>query len=375
MKSTNSFNNILILIFVLVILGFLYRRFENKRLEEEYQDNYAAIRKYLLLDKKLINSKKPILWIHVPYEYNSRKWLSFGSRSSFDLNQPYLYLTIRSIIEKCDDSFTICIIDDRSFEKLLPEWNINMTKISDPILSNMRTLGLMKLLYAYGGMICPISFLCMKDLIRLYQKGTRNNKMFLCENNDKNITSTTYEFYPDLFFCGSERENPVLNLLIDFMQRIISTDYTSQSVFLGDFERWCEARIKENKINMIDGMDIGIKNIDENPIKLEDIISQQYLKLYPGTYGIYIPADELLKRRKYEWFVRLSEKQVLESDTIIGKYLLLSLAPDSKQGILEPMATKPNWVGFWKTPGYPGLYGLKPNFLGDNLMKVKYPGR
>ena len=48
MKSTNSFNNILILIFVLVVLGFLYRRFENKRLEEEYQDNYAARRKYLL---------------------------------------------------------------------------------------------------------------------------------------------------------------------------------------------------------------------------------------------------------------------------------------------------------------------------------------
>ena len=55
--------------------------------------------------------------------------------------------------------------------------------------------------------------------------------------------------------------------------------------------------------------------------------------------------------------------------------LLLSLAPDSKQGILEPMATKPNWVGFWKTPGYPGLYGLKPNFLGNNLIKLKYPGR
>ena len=164
MKSTNSFNNILILIFVLVILGFIYRRFENKRLDEEYEDNYYAIRKYLLLDKKLISSKKPILWIHVPYEYNSRKWLSFGSRSSVDLNQPYLYLTIRSIIEKCDNSFTICIIDDKSFEKLLPEWNVNMSKISDPILTNMRKLALMKLLYSYGGMICPISFLCMKDL-------------------------------------------------------------------------------------------------------------------------------------------------------------------------------------------------------------------
>jgi hypothetical protein len=370
-----SFNNILILIFVLVVLGFLYRRLENKRLQEDYDDNYAAIRKYLLLDKELIQSKKPILWIHVPYEYNSRKWLSFGSRSSLDLNQPYLYLTIRSIIEKCDNSFKICIIDDRSFEKLLPDWNVDMTKISNPVLMNMRQLAIMKLIYIYGGMICPISFLCMKNLIGMYKKGVRNNKMFICENNDRNITSTTYEFYPNINFCGAEKENPIIYGLIDFMQRIISTDFTAQSAFLGDFDRWCESRIKENKINMIDGIDIGIKNIDEDPIKIEDLISQNYLKLYPGTFGIYIPSHDILKRRKYEWFARLSEKQVLESDTIIGKYLLLSIAPDSKQGILEPLTTKPNWVGFWKTPGYPGLYGLKPNFLGDNLIKQKYTGR
>jgi len=373
-KSKNSFNNILILIFILVVLGFFYRRYENKRLSDENMDSYEAIRKYLLLDKDLITSKKPILWIHVPYEYNSRKWLSFGSRSSFELNQPYLYLTVRSIIEKCDDSFKICIIDDQSFKKLIPEWNVNLTSISNPVLYNMRKLGLMKLLYNYGGFICPISFLCMRDLIGLYNKGIRNNKMFICENNDKNITSTTYEFYPDLHFCGSLKENPVVFELIEFMQRVISNDFTAQSTFLGDFDRWVQKRIQLNQINLIDGIDIGIKDINEEPIKLEHLISQHYLKLYPKTYGILIPAMELLKRRYYEWFTRLSEKQVLESDTIIGKYLLVSIS--EKQGILEPLKTRNNnWVGFWKTPNYPGLYGLKPNFLGDNLLKVKHTGR
>jgi hypothetical protein len=375
MKSLGSFNNVLMLIVILVVLGILYRRFENKRLEEENMDSYNAIRKYLHLDKDLITSKKPILWIHVPYEYNSRNWLSFGSRTSLDLNQPYLYLTIRSIIEKSSNSFKICIIDDQSFEKLIPNWNINVKTISDPILLNIRQLGLMKLLYIYGGMVCPISFLCMKNLIDMYKIGTRNNKMFICENNNHNITSSTYEFYPDIYFCGATKENPTIYKLIDFMQRIISTDTTSQSVFLGDFNRWCEARVNENKINIISGLDIGIKNIEEEPIKLEDLISQNYLKLYPNTYGIYIPSNEILKRRKYEWFARLSEKQVLESDTIIGKYLLLSITPIAQQSILEPLKTKPNWVGFWKTPGYPGLYGLKPNFLGDNLLRSSYTGR
>jgi len=32
---------------------------------------------------------------------------------------------------------------------------------------------------------------------------------------------------------------------------------------------------------------------------------------------------------------------------------------------------KKNWIGFWKTPLIiNGLYGQKPNFLGDNLKKI-----
>ena len=135
-----SFTNLFILFFILIVLGFLYKRFEDKRKREEEGDVYEAIQDYLLDGDTLGKSKKPILWLHVPYEYNSRRWLSFGSRSSFDLNQPYLYLTVKSILRQCDQSFTVCIIDDNSFEKLIPNWSINMTTITDPILENMRML-------------------------------------------------------------------------------------------------------------------------------------------------------------------------------------------------------------------------------------------
>jgi hypothetical protein len=87
----------------------------------------------------------------------------------------------------------------------------------------------------------------------------------------------------------------------------------------------------------------------------------------------------MLSRRKFEWFTRLSPKQVLESDTIIGNYILLSQTDET--GILEPLeplinkSVEQKFVGFWKTPNYPGFYGLKPNFLGDNLQKLPYPGR
>jgi hypothetical protein len=239
----------------------------------------------------------------------------------------------------------------------------------------MRTLGFMKLLYIYGGMMCPISFLCMKDLTGLYNKGTRDNKMFLCETTDRNITSTDLDYYPSVSFCGAPKECETVKMLCDFIQRTMSRDFTAENKFLGNFDRWCQKRIQNREINMIDGVEIGTKTVEETPIILDDLMSNQYLNLYKGTYGILIPADEVLKRKNYEWFARLSAKQVMESNTIIGNYLLLANAPDAQGGILEPLEMKPNWVGFWKTPEYPGLYGLKPDRLGNNLIKLPYTGR
>ena len=374
-----SFTNLFILFFILIVLGVLYKRFEDKMAREESSDIYESIQQYLLDDETLGKSKKPILWIHVPYEYNSRNWLSFGSRSSFDLNQPYLYLTVRSIIKNCDKSFTICIIDDTSFKRLIPGWNINMTSISEPILSNMRMLGMMKLLYIYGGLHCPISFLCLNDLNELYIKGTRGDKMFVCETVDRNVTSTDVDFYPNLNFCGAPKECETVRELCNFIQRTASHDYTADTKFLGEYDKWSKERIHSGKINMIEGVEIGTKTVDEKQIIVDDLMSNHYLDLYQGTYGILIPSEEILNRKKFEWFARLSPKQVMESDTIIGNYILLSQTDE--KGILEPMepitnkAIENNFVGFWKIPSGAPMWSLKPNFLGDNLQKIPYPER
>ena len=50
--------------------------------------------------------------------------VDFHSRNTNNLNQPYLHLTIQSIIDHCSNDFHICLIDDDSFSKLIPEWDI-----------------------------------------------------------------------------------------------------------------------------------------------------------------------------------------------------------------------------------------------------------
>ena len=222
-----------------------------------------------------------------------------------------------------------------------------------------------QLLYKYGGIRVPVSFVCMRDLGELYQTGSAGGKMFICEMVDRNITSTHRDFYPNIRFMGAEKENPVVGELVDFMQRTISNDYTDEIRFLGEFDRWCFARI--------DGKLVGTKTMEDTPIIIDDLLSNDYIDIYSNTYGIYIPANEVLKRRHYEWFARMSPSQVLESSIIISKYLLLANAPDAKMGVIEPMKDKPKWVSFWDVPSGAPVWGLMPIDLGDNVRKLKHP--
>ena len=45
----------------------------------------------------------------------------FGSRLTEDLNRPYLYLCMKSMIDKCGGDFNICLVDDDTFGKILPD--------------------------------------------------------------------------------------------------------------------------------------------------------------------------------------------------------------------------------------------------------------
>ena len=113
---------------ILMTIGVLYDKYKRKEEVTDRLSDFDIIQHYLLNDASLATSKKPILWVHVEFEKNARNWSSFGSRTSMELNQPYLFLTIRSIIQKCGSSFNVCLIDDSSFHKIIPGW---ATKINN----------------------------------------------------------------------------------------------------------------------------------------------------------------------------------------------------------------------------------------------------
>ena len=289
-------SNVIYILIILFIISIIYKKTQNKSeiLDKQQQDNITISNFFLgnLSINNLGYVKKPILWIHCPIEYNSRNWSSFGSRSSYELNQPYLYLTTKSIIKHCQQSFQIVIFDDTSFSKLIPDWSSYSTGL--PLNCVTRLIGFLKLLYIYGGLLTPISFVCLKDLITLYEKGIRNNKMFVCENiNDNTIHNSV--FTPDYHFMGSAKSNYSIKSLIAYTINDILPDKTFNTKITGKLQEYLNNLILNNNINLISGFDTGVMDLKEQPILIDNLLSANYLDINNySIYGIWIPSRHIL---------------------------------------------------------------------------------
>ena len=88
-KNTGHF---LFALSLIIIASYVGNNFKNQFAESS--DEYDMIKEYLLNDSPLYGSNKPKIWIHSKYDINARKWLSFQSRNTKNLNQPYLHLTL-----------------------------------------------------------------------------------------------------------------------------------------------------------------------------------------------------------------------------------------------------------------------------------------
>jgi hypothetical protein len=325
---------------VVIIASYFANKIKAK-FDNKERDDYEMVKQYLLNDSPLYGYNKPKLWIHTKYELNARKWRDFYSRTTTDLNQPYIHQTIRSIIEHCGNDFHICLIDDDSFGKLIPTWDADLLGMAEPAKSHFRDYGLTQLVYYYGGMIVPNSFLCLKNLKPLYDSGVgigrginpavgSGDGVFICEGlnrgmnklGDKRLT-----FVPDIYMMGANKNNDVIKSLAEHIRGIAANPhFTGEPDFKGDISQWCVATVKRGYMTLVGGELVGIKNRrTSQPILLEDLLDEGYLEISPEAYGIYIPEDEVLKRPKYQWFAVMPVEQILASKMMIAKYMKISM--------------------------------------------------
>ena len=325
-----NYKNLLISILILGAVGYIYNKFKLNVDNSSKMEDLNIIKTYLLNDEtdntisQLSANKKPILWLHIDYVKNSRIWESFGSRNSNELNQDYLYLTIKTIINKCSNYFHIIIIDDESFCKLLENNCIDLSKLSEPIKSNLRILNMMRLLYKYGGIYIENSFILFKSLDQIYENILNNKKMVTAEFKNTSSNSHIMHFMPSTKLIGCYKECEKMKEFINHLEILYSNNYTNDICIEDLLNKWLLLKIQSDEIDLIDGRFIGTKNIHNKMISLEDIMGSTFLELNNNSYGLYVPSDELLKRNNYNWFCKLNTRDVLEANINLSKYLLLT---------------------------------------------------
>jgi hypothetical protein len=323
---------------LIMFIGFIYNKYKKTiDIQEQYNDG-ELIQKYLLNDSSITKNNKPILWVHIEFDKNARSWESFGSRTSENLNQPYQYLTIRNIIEHCGESFNVCLIDDEAFVKIIPEWRTRVEHLPRPIRSHVRDLGLATILHIYGGFLIPSSFICFHDLRSLYDAHLQAANVVMGELRTMSSLAAEKQYSPSTKIMGCRKFDPVMKEYMEYLIEMNNRDQTQEMDFTGDATRWWLAKqaAVPKSLSVIPAEELGVKTTTNKPVLLEELLADTDVPLSPTAVGLYIPDQEILKRSKFQWLARLSPKQVLETHTLIGKYLLLGLRlglrPHTTQG-------------------------------------------
>lgn len=349
LTSAQSRNYIIALFFIAIVALFSHW-LKGKFGEQVKRDEYDLVKEYLLNDSPLQGHTKPKIWIHSTHEINARDWKKNMFRNSTtDNNQSYIILAVQSVINHCGDDFHICLIDDQSFAKLIPTWDVDLAAVPDPLKMYVREIGMLQLMYFYGGIRVPNTFLCLQSLLPLYTdyigatnsmtteptdmypqlKHDTKDMPFLVEheNRHRQFNGPT-TFIPSTAFMGAVKNSRVVKVWINHMKEKIKSGHVSGDVlFTGEFDKLGADYVATGQALLVDGQFFGVKDQAGKAISADKLLGQQYLNISPDItmYGIWIPGDDMHNRIKCRWFIHASAEEILHGNFILAKYFKMSM--------------------------------------------------
>jgi hypothetical protein len=310
----------------ILAIGKVYEKWRKSNETDEQIKTYQLVKEYLLNESSLAKSSKPILWIHIPHEINARNWINFNSRNSKEVNRPYLYLSIKTIVDNCSKDFNVCLINDKTFGKILPGWTIELDEVAEPTKQTLRLLALSQTLYFYGGMLVPPSLLCFDNLHNTYNNALSfGQDAFVGEFNNRNYNSNKIIYAPNTRLMGCKKNSKTMQEFSNMLSILISTDYTNEHVFLGNISQWWSDKVNRREAGLVDAKKLGVET-PTGPMNVEKLLGSTFYNLDKSAVAVYLPEEDITKRSTYQWFERQSPEQTLNGDYLVGKYFLAALS-------------------------------------------------
>ena len=267
------------------------------------------------------NLLKPKIFIHVPYEKNSRNWESFGSRTTEDLNLSIAYLCIKSVIKHCGYKYDVILFDNDNIEELLEKYNLhdecsnrNHKTLNNIQLKYWENYCKAKILYYFGGTMMSPYFYFNQCPSPKYLKSRKLHGLYYVNEGLKNTNEILVASMDH--YMVSNKHNSDLNIYLNYLKELCLGDH------IADASKYDKMYKHLEGLQLFDPREFCITNQNNEPIFYDDWLSaNKQLNMLPSHFCVYINIDLHKQQTKNGWFLKMNPKQIIESNTIIGQYL------------------------------------------------------
>jgi hypothetical protein len=280
-------------------------------------------------DKKLLTRglDKPPMWLYYDTsDVNSRWWADFGARSSRALNLPFLNLCYESIVNKNNEDYRIEVISGLAgVADLLGGWDALPSGLRNPIapVNEAETNWIRSAILAkYGGLwLTPYSI-----AVAPFGKLPDNEIRFFGTDLDESYAGPGGNAVPGFrcIWCPKP-EHPLFVEWEQICKNRLEARAGGQQI-RGD-AKWDWVALSNKYPNIvIDASAEGARKKGGKRIELEDLLATGHGGILPFDLSLstkYVPLlwPELRDREMFGWFLRMDERQIMQSDTSV-KYLL-----------------------------------------------------
>tara|TARA_Y100000389_G_scaffold118921_1_gene116085 strand:- start:2604 stop:3161 length:558 start_codon:yes stop_codon:yes gene_type:complete len=179
-----------------------------------------------------------------------------------------------------------------------------MDELSMPIKERVRRLAKMKLLYHYGGLVVPPSFLCLKNLQPLYMGSDMRNFRVQCDERESII--------------ASKRNDDGVFRHMKNLEKYI-TDLSEEV----EFKNLLNKSAEKNMAYLKDGhKKFGLIDKTNEPIKLSALLGDGVINFDETLYGIFLPCGDIIQSHKYSWFAYIGVDDIKRSSLYISNFFI-----------------------------------------------------
>lgn len=273
-----------------------------------------------------IGIDKPILWVYLnSSDVNSRSWADFMDRSSRAINLPFLNLCYESIVKQNSAVYRVEVIGGLSdlaarmggwtdFPDTLQNPN---TVIREPELNWIRSAVLAK----WGGLWVSPATVCIKPF------GPLPKKRIVFFGTDTGGAYATPNTLPALNVIWAPVPNHPLWVTWERNTRERLNRKSGGSEFRNDEKSDLADALREfkNECVLMPGAELSRKGASLKRIELEDLLAAGTegdipFSIPSDTVYLPIPYPEILQRSAFDWFLRMSEDQIMSSDLVLSYF-------------------------------------------------------